>query len=57
MHDGRRGKPILHAASFKLARSSGDHISGPFAFASVGERNEKSLRDSKNIHWRPVDPA
>jgi len=57
MHDGWCGKPILHAASFKLARPSGDHISDPFASPTVSERNEESLRRSKNIHRCPVDPA
>ena len=54
MHDGWRGKLILNAASFKLARPSGDHISDPLAFASIGERDEESLRRSKNVHWRSV---
>jgi len=52
--DGWRGKLILNAASFKLARPSGDHISDPLAFASIGERDEESLRRSKNVHWRSV---
>jgi hypothetical protein len=57
MHDGWCEKSILHATSFKLARSGGNHISGPFAFLTVGERNEESLRHSKNIYGRPIDPA
>jgi hypothetical protein len=54
MHDGWCEKSILHATSFKLARSSGNHISGPFAFPTAGERNveippalEKHLRASE----------
>ena len=57
MHDGWCGKLILHATSLKLASSIGYYVPDPFPFSSVGERNEESLRRSKNIHWCPVDPA
>jgi hypothetical protein len=48
-HRKRESSPsgIVHdgwCGSFKLACSSGNHISDPFAFPTVGERNEKSLR-------------
>src|SRR5438874_12982308 len=56
MHDGWCGKLILHATSLKLASSSGYYVLDPFAFSSVGKRNQESLRGSKNIHWSPVDP-
>ncbi|MCU1295914.1 MAG: hypothetical protein JWO91_192 [Acidobacteriaceae bacterium] len=49
---------MLHATALKLTCSSGDHISNPFAFSTIGERNQKSFRRSKKkIHWRPVDPT
>jgi len=57
MHDGWRGKLILHAPSLKLTPSSGYYVLDPFAFSSVGERDQESLRRSKNINWRPVDIA
>ena len=49
MHDGWCGKLILHATSLKLASSSGYYVLDPFAFSSVGKRNQESLRRSKNI--------
>ena len=41
----------------EIASASRHYILHPFAVPSVGERNQESLRRSKNIHWRPVDPA
>ena len=57
MHDGWRRELIKHAASLKLASASGEHILDPFAFPSVGERNEKSLRLAKNIRRCSVEFA
>jgi len=57
MHDGWCGKLIQQAAGLKLARPSGYYILDPFAFPTVGERNQESLRRSKHIDWRPVKPA
>jgi hypothetical protein len=57
VHDGRCDKLIPHAASLKLAPAGRQHILDPLAFPSIGERNEESLRHSKNIDWRPVHPA
>ena len=31
------------------------YILNPFTFSTISERNEESLRRSKNIHWGPVD--
>jgi hypothetical protein len=57
MHDGWRGKLIPHTAILKLASASGYYVPDKFAFPSVGERNEESVRRSEHIHWRPVNPA
>jgi hypothetical protein len=57
MHDDRRGKQMPDAASLNLASASRKHILDPLALPTVGERNEKSLQHSKNIHWCPVDLA
>jgi hypothetical protein len=57
MNDGRCGKVRPHSPSLKLAPASRHYVLDPFAFATVGERNEKSIRRAKNIHWRPVDLA
>jgi hypothetical protein len=54
MHDGWCGKVIPHAASFKLAFPRRHYVLDPFAFPTIGERNQESLRRSKNTHWRPV---
>ena len=47
----------MHAAGLELARPSGYYVPDPFAVPSTGERNEESLGRSKNIDWRPVEPA
>ena len=57
MYDGWCGKLIHHATGLKLASPSGQHILNPFAFPSIGERDEKSLRRSKNIHGRVIESA
>jgi hypothetical protein len=57
MHDGWCKELIPHAASLKLARPSGYYVPDPLALPSVGERNEKALRHSENIDWRPVNSA
>jgi len=57
MHNNRRGKLMHHAASLKLAASSGQYILHPTAIAPISQRNPKSARLSKNVHWSPVDGA
>jgi len=57
MDDGWCGKLIQYAASFKLAAPSGYYVPDPLAFSSIGERDQKSVGLSKNVHWRPVEPA
>src|ERR1700693_1279894 len=57
MHDGWRRELIQYTASLKLTRPSGDYVVDPFAFPTVGERNQESVGHSKNIHWRAVNLA
>jgi hypothetical protein len=44
MHDGWRGKLILHTTSFKLASSSGDYVPNHSLSRPIGQRNQESLR-------------
>jgi hypothetical protein len=57
MHDGWCGKLIPNTASLKLASASRQHILDPLAFPSVGECDQESIRLSKNINGRLVEPA
>ncbi len=55
MHDNRGGKLIFFSASLQFAATRRKDVLHPLRLAAVRETDDKSLRLSKNIHWRPVD--
>jgi hypothetical protein len=57
MHYEGFDKLISHSAGLKLAALSGEYIFDPPAISAIGERNHESVRLSKNIHRRSIDPA
>jgi len=57
MHYEGFDKLILHSAGLKLAAPGGEYIFDPPAISAIGDRNQESVRLSKNIHRRSIDPT
>jgi hypothetical protein len=58
LKEGRAGRRRWNRIYRNHANRPGSqHILNPFAFPPIGERDEKSLRRSKNIHGRVIESA
>jgi hypothetical protein len=53
-HDLRCRKLMFFPASLQFATARREHVLHPFGLAAVGERDDESIRHSKDVHWGSV---
>lgn len=56
MDDGGRGELIDSAASFQPAVAGGEYVLDPMSLLTIGKSDHKSVRHSKDVYWRAVEP-
>ena len=55
MHDLRRGKLIVLAATFEFATPRREHVLYPLGLAAVRKSDDEAVRRSKDVHRSLID--